>query len=183
MKNIIELRPFEYKDEEFLINLRLLKQLFSDTCGNSYYMSPEHSKRLLEENLLNNNNQIYLIIELVEENKPIGYLSLKNIDHINKKVEWGGIVIDPEYSGKGYATIAADLIIKFVFEQWNMNRVYGYWLERNKPSLRMAEKLGFVKEGLLRDYVFKDNSYQNAYICSLVKRDYHNKLRTNNGNR
>jgi len=166
------LRAFENEDEDFLIKLRRNKDLFRYTCGNYYFMSSEHSKKLFHDNIISNSNQLYLLICLCENNTPIGYLSIDHIDHINKKLQWGGIVIDPAFSGNGYATMAANLMIKYAFEELNINRVYGYWLQENIASLKVSEKLGFKKEGLLRDHVFKENRYHNVYICSLLKIDY-----------
>lgn len=174
----IYLRAFEIEDEQFLVKLRRNKDLFRYTCGNTYFISSEHSKKMLHDNIFNNQNQIYLLICLYENDTPIGYLSLNSIDHVNKKIQWGGIVIDPQHSGNGYATMAAKIMLKYVFEELNMNRIYGYWLQENIPSLKMSENLGFKVEGLLRDYVFKGNKYCNAYICSLLKKDYYE----NNGN-
>jgi [ribosomal protein S5]-alanine N-acetyltransferase len=37
---------------------------------------------------------------------------------------------------------------------------------KNKPSLIVAEKSGFNKEGLLRKKIFRDNKYHDAYIFS-----------------
>ena len=81
----VYLRAFEYEDEEFLINLRKNKGLFQYTCGNTYFMSTEHSKKLLRDNIIDNRNQIYVLICLLENEEPIGYLSLTDIDHMNKK--------------------------------------------------------------------------------------------------
>jgi RimJ/RimL family protein N-acetyltransferase len=174
----VYLRAFEKNDEDFLIALRSTKDLFRYTGGNTYFASSEHSKKLLQDNIINNQEQLYLLICLCENNLPIGYLSIINIDHLNKKTQWGGIIIDPKVSGNGYATLAAQKMIKYVFEELNMNRIYGYWLEDNLASLRMAEKLGFQVEGILREHVFKENKYQNLYVCSLLKKDYSK----NNGN-
>lgn len=171
-ENEVYLRAFEYTDEDFLIELRLNKELFRYTCGNTYFMSTEHSKKLLSDNIFSNQNQLYLLICLYQDEIPIGYLSIDSIDHVNKKVQWGGIVIDPQYTGKGYGTMASKLMIKFVFEELNMNRIYGYWMEENSASLKMSEKLGFKIEGILREHVFKWNKYHSVYICSLLKKDY-----------
>ncbi len=170
------LRAFELEDEAFLINLRKNENLFDYTCDNTCFMSTQFSKKLLHDHLFCNFEDLYLVIVLKNEDTPIGYLSLKNIDQLNKKAEWSGIVIDPHYSGKGYATAAAKLFLKFVFEEWNMNRIYGYWLEENAASLKMAKKTGFKVEGLLKENVFKNNRYHNVYICSLLKKEYYENI-------
>lgn len=166
------LRAFEYSDLEFVNKLRNSEDLYKHTCGNKYYISSEYDKKWIEDKIFNNTKQIYLVICLIDNNSQIGYLSLNDIDHINKKAQWGGIIIDSKYSNKGYATESANLLLNYAFEELNINRIYGYWLESNVPSLRVGEKLGFTKEGLMRDYVFKQNRFHNAYICSLLRKDY-----------
>lgn len=171
--NKLYLRAFELEDEGFLIKLRRTKDLFRYTCGNTYFMSSEHSKKMLNENLISNKNHLYLVICLSENDLPIGYLNVAEIDHVNKRIEWGGIVIDPQFSNKGYATMAAHLLLTFIFEELNMNRVYGSWLEENVSSLKMSKKLGFQTEGILKEHVYKNNSYHNVIVCSMLKKDYY----------
>ena len=151
------LRAFEMEDEAKLISIREKSDAFNLTTGNKYYSSKEHSKKLLSENLFSDGKSLYLMICLVKNDLPIGYISIINIDQINKKAQWGGIIIDYSYSGQGYATLSGRKMLEYAFEELNMNKIYGYWLDSNKSSLRIGEKLGFVEEGYIRDYVFKSN--------------------------
>lgn len=172
----VYLRGFENDDEDFLVQLRRNANLFRYTCGNTYFLTSDHSKKLLHDNLNTNQKSLYLMIVLSDNDTPIGYLSLNDIDHTNKKAQWSGIVIDPQFSGKGYASMAAKLMVKYVFDELNINRVYGYWLEENIASLKMSEKVGFKKEGLLREHVFKEGKYHNVFICSMLKTEYYAKI-------
>src|SRR3954468_11809410 len=88
------LRAFEYSDLEFVNKLRNRDDLYKHTCGNKYYISSEYDKKWIEDKIFNNTTQIYLVICLIDNNSPIGYLSLNDIDHINKKAQWGGIIVD-----------------------------------------------------------------------------------------
>src|SRR5665648_394575 len=98
LEKIIYLRAFEMEDEDFLIRIRKEEDVFSLTAGNKYFASKEHSKKLLEDNLFSKGDKLYLMICLNETKLPIGYISIIDIDHINKKVQWGGIIIDSSYS-------------------------------------------------------------------------------------
>lgn len=170
--NNVYLRAFEFEDLSVLNKLRNNDKIYSFTCGNKYFISSEYDRKWIEDKIFNNKTQLYLGICLVENHKLIGYLSIINIDLQNRKSEWGGIIIDLESSNKGYATAAANLMLMHVFTELNMNRFSGYWLEENKPSLRMAEKLGFVKEGVLRDFIFKKNKYHNAILLSILRSEF-----------
>jgi len=168
----VYLRAFEFSDLQTLNKLRNNAEIYSFTAGNKYFISSEYDMKWIEDKIFNNKQQLYLGICLAQNKQLIGYLSIINIDFQNRKAEWGGILIDPEHINNGYATEAAKLMINHVFAELNINRFYGFWLEENNASLRMAEKLGFKKEGVIRDFVFKKNSYHNALLLSILKSEY-----------
>ena len=175
MENRIFLRAFELNDVEKLNVLRNDNEAFLHNGGNKYFISLEYDRKWIEDKMLNNQNQIYLAICLTTTNELIGYLGINEIDYRNRKAQWAGINIDKEYSNKGFATETAILMLKFAFEELGLNRFYGYWLDSNKPSIRMAEKVGFIIEGLVRGFVFKKNQFQNAYLMSILKEEYNSK--------
>lgn len=170
MKDEIKLRALEYSDLDLINEIRNDDQNYEFTGGNKYYISKEYDKKWIENKIFQNQNQVYLTI--LFNNNPIGYLGVIDIDYRNRKVKWAGINIHKSYTGKGYGTIAANLLLKFVFEELNMNKFYGYWLEDNLASIKMAEKIGFKKEGFEKDYVFKCNKYHNVYMMSIFYDDY-----------
>lgn len=172
MDHRLYLRAFEYSDLDLFNKLRNDEEAYQFTGGNKYYISKEYDRKWIEDKIFNNQKQIYLAICLKSANEVIGYLSIIEIDHWNKKAKWGGIIIDSQYYNKGFATEASGLMLRFVFEELGINRFWGYWIESNLPSLRMAEKLGFVKEGLLVDSVYKKNSYQNVCILRMLRKEY-----------
>lgn len=178
MANRLFLRAFEVTDLEKLNELRNDDNLFTHTGGNKFYISKEYDKKWIEDKIFNNQHQIYLAICIKEEELDvlIGYLGINEIDFRNSKAQWAGINIFENYSGKGFATEAAKLMLKFSFEELGINRFYGFWLESNKASINMAKKLGFVNEGVVRDFVFKKNKFHNAYLMSILKKEYNSGL-------
>ena len=50
--------------------------------------------------------------------------------------------------------------------------IYLYIKEGNKASVRIAEKLGFHNDGLIREYVYKQNHFHNVHIFTLLKSEY-----------
>ncbi len=178
MKNMIKLRAFELYDLDTINSVRNDDESFSKTGGNKFYISKEWDRKWIEDKIFNNQNQIYLAVCFKES--IIGYLGMINIDFRNRKAEWAGINIHRDYIGKGYGSEAAELMIRFAFEELNLNKLYGYWLVSNMSSLRMAEKLGFVQEGIIKDFVFKRNEYHTAKLLSLSRSDYINKFALKN---
>jgi RimJ/RimL family protein N-acetyltransferase len=62
--------------------------------------------------------------------------------------------------GKGYGTEAVKLLLKFAFNDLNLNKVYLKVFQNNERAIKCYLKAGFVKEGLLRKESFIDGSYQ-----------------------
>lgn len=172
MDNKLYLRAFEFEDLQFLNKLRNDEETFQYTCGNKYYISSVWDRRWIEDKIFNNNDQFYLMFCTKGDQRQVGYIALTNIDHINKKAEFGAISIDKEHSGKGYGTEATRLLAKHAFEELGLNMAYAYCKEDSKASLKILEKIGFKIDGLIRDYVFKQNKFHNVYICTMLKSDY-----------
>lgn len=167
------LRAFEVEYYKTINAWRQDPEIFDKTGGNVLFISSERDKKWIEEKILNSENNLYLAICLNETNELIGYSSIINIDWRNRNAEWGGIVIGNKnlWNG-GYATEAADLMLRYVFFEMGLHRFYGHWLESHTASIRMGEKLGFKKEGRLRDSVFKHNQFHDQIIMALFKKEF-----------
>ena len=76
--------------------------------------------------------------------------------------------------GKGYATEAVGAIVDYVFSQAfnrEINRIQALTIPENVASEKVLTKLGFVEEGLLRQYGFWKNTYHNMNSFSLLASD------------
>jgi [ribosomal protein S5]-alanine N-acetyltransferase len=175
MENKIYLRAFEYSDLSFLNSIRNDDILFQTTTGNKYYVSSEYDKKWVEDKIFNNYHQLYLVICCKNSNEPVGYTSANNIDYINRKAEWGGMLISSKHINGGFGTEACHLFIDHLFGELGMNMIYAFVKENNKASNRLSEKFGFTKDGVIRDFVYKQNSYHNVSIYTLLKSEYDNR--------
>ncbi|KAB3537291.1 GNAT family N-acetyltransferase [Alkaliphilus pronyensis] len=79
-----------------------------------------------------------------------------------KQIEWG----------KGYATEAVAAIIDYGFNVMNINRIEAAITPGNDASVRVLEKLNFVKEGLLRERDLMKGKLEDGIIMSMLKREY-----------
>lgn len=168
----IFLRGLNYNDSEYFYKWFLDPEIQGLTSGNFFYPSKEYIHKWIEDKIFNS-KEIYLGICLLETNELIGYLSVNNIDHRNRKAEWGGLVVgNKNYWGSGYATEAAGLMLNYVFNELNINLFWAFWVEEHISSIRMGEKLGFKKVGVLPQSVFKGGKYYNQLIMYITKEDY-----------
>jgi len=84
-----------------------------------------------------------------------------------------GIAIgDKSFWNKGCGTEAMGLLLRHGFDTLNLNRVFLRVHEPNKRAIRAYEKAGFIKEGCLRQAVFKNGSYQDMFIMSVLRSEW-----------
>jgi len=95
------------------------------------------------------------------------------INQLNRVHHFGnlGYWVRSSKTGRGVATMAARLTAWFAFEELKLSRVEFIIQPENKGSIRVAEKVGAQKEGLLRNRVDIRGSIKDALVFSLIPRD------------
>jgi len=108
--------------------------------------------------------------------KPVGLIGLLNIDQINKKAEFYICVGEGEYKRRGVAYTATKLLLDIAYNELNLNKVYLYiYIEvDNISAQKLFEKVGFKKEGLLKEDLIYNNRKVDRFIYGLLARDYKN---------
>ena len=166
-------RAFELADAKFVNDLRKIDEFENQIGGNKRFVSSARDAKWLESLIFNDyQDKLYVAICEKESKNIIGYTSVSDIDHVNKSCFWSGIKIHPHFNGKGYGTKTVLLILKFVFEELNMERCTGQCLEEHIVAKKLMEKVGFKVEALQRHSVFKNGKYHNQFILSILKEEY-----------
>ena len=114
---------------------------------------------------------MYWFVRLKEDSKLLGSAALVNINQNRKSAEMG-YGIDPNYWGKGYVLLLQNALIRYTFESLGLNRLHGITMVNNERTISSIYAAGFKKEGILRDYFFKDNRFINGLKYSMLKTDY-----------
>ncbi|MCU7618709.1 GNAT family N-acetyltransferase [Chryseobacterium sp. PBS4-4] len=173
MEISIFFRAFELGDAEFVSDLRKINEFENLIGGNKRFVSSSRDQKWIESLIYNDyQDKFYLAVCEKESKNIIGYTSVSDIDHINKACFWSGIKIHPDFNGKGYGTQVVLLILKFIFEELNMERCTGQCLEEHIVAKKLMEKVGFQVEALQRHSVFKNGKYHNQFILSILKDEY-----------
>ena len=94
--------------------------------------------------------RVFTIVENATSS-PVGFLGLSRIDHRDGHAEIG-YFIAREHWGRGYATEAVGLALRYAFEWLNLRKVYARVYEPNVASIRVLEKNGFELAGRLRKH-------------------------------
>lgn len=155
----------------------VFKNYASSDAVTKYMTWDTHSSIDVTENYLESvvknykNNKFFdWAIELKSKNIVVGSIGAKNLNEEISKIEVG-YCIGEEWWNQGIVTEALQRIIKFFFEEININRVEAYHDIRNTASGRVMQKSGMQFEGTLRQaYKFK-SGVADAHIYSILKSD------------
>lgn len=80
-----------------------------------------------------------------------------------------GYELHPEYWRKGYATEAVSEVISYGFKELDLTRIGAIVFIENKASNELLTKLGFQKEGVLRNYMYQNGVPYDTYVYSLLR--------------
>jgi len=105
------------------------------------------------------------------DNKLIGVIGIVDIDWQDKKTEIG-YWIDSKYQGKGIITKSCKVIIDYAFNKLKLNKVEIHCAENNKKSQGIPKRLGFTKEGVLREAQYLYGEFVNLVIYGLLAREW-----------
>lgn len=114
--------------------------------------------------------EIFWAIDLTATNETIGTCCLFNADLVSKRAEIGFGLHRP-FWGRGYMTEAARAAVDCAFDLLRLHRLEAEIDPRNTPSARVLERLGFVKEGLLRERWIIDDEISDGAIYGLLRTD------------
>ena len=101
--------------------------------------------------------------------ESVGVCGFTSIDRHNRNAEFS-LYISPTYQGKGFGELALRTLVRHGFEDWGFERIWGEVFEDN-PAMKMFERVGFVKEGVLRKSYFRKGRFINSTIISMLKDD------------
>jgi RimJ/RimL family protein N-acetyltransferase len=93
---------------------------------------------------------------LNDNNLLIGYVFLKNIEWNNRSAQLEVAIAERDFVNLGLGSEVAQLILDYVFNELNLNRIESCVMSNNIGAIRMFEKAGFSIEGVGREAVFRD---------------------------
>lgn len=107
-----------------------------------------------------------------KEGRPIGNIGLVGMDLRNRKTEVGIMIGEKDMWSQGYGSDAMVVLLRYLFDEMDINRVGLYVDVGNHRALRSYEKCGFSREGVVRQYRFKDGRYLDSVQMSILQQDW-----------
>lgn len=164
----IYFRKLEKEDVSLLYRWQNDVEVFSNMSDSLNLYSVEDTEKFYN-NIKDEKN--FIIVEK-KSNKEIGRIALLNENYQQRNAEIIILIGEKDYWGKGYGKEAFHLLLNYVFMELNLHRVSLKVFSFNEKAIKMYEKLGFQKEGILRETLYRTGRWHDTYIMSLLKREY-----------
>jgi len=137
----------------------------------SFSLAPEERwfEGLLER--LERQEIVILAIETLD-GVHIGSVGLNTIDWKNRNAELGIAIGEKEYWDQGYGADAIRTLLGLAFREMNLHHVFLRVDADNARGVRCYEKVGFRREGTLREVVFQEGAYHDQYIMGILAAEF-----------
>jgi ribosomal-protein-alanine N-acetyltransferase len=110
-------------------------------------------------------------IALRSADQLIGSITLFNLDFIHRRAEIG-YALAREHWGHGYMNEALMVLLKYAFDTLELHRIEADVDPRNTASIKTVERLGFQREGYLRERWQINGEIQDAFFYGLLKQEW-----------
>lgn len=116
--------------------------------------TPEHARDFiaLQRRRAHDGTGIPLAIAEEHTGRAVGWIGVNRPDERNRRADLGYWVL-PAPRGRGYAGRAVALFVPWVLDALGLARLEAVIAPENQMSQRVAERHGFVLEGVLRSYM------------------------------
>jgi ribosomal-protein-alanine N-acetyltransferase len=82
-----------------------------------------------------------------------------------------GYELHPDFWGNGYLTEALKAVVDFGFREIDINRIEAEVMQGNIASERLLTKIGFTREGILRQWMYWNENQYDMTMFSLLQSD------------
>ena len=107
-----------------------------------------------------------------ETGQLIGSTGLDQIDFQNQSASFGIMIGEKSEWGKGYGTEATALVVQYAFGELHLNRVQLHVYEYNLRGIRVYEKVGFRREGALRQEHVYDGRFWDTVVMAILREEW-----------
>ncbi|WP_304943306.1 GNAT family N-acetyltransferase [Vallitalea guaymasensis] len=168
----IRLREYRKSDAEVAQNYINDKELKKNlNPGIPYPYTLQDEEKWFESNTALKDTYSFAI-ETLGDNVYIGGCGINQVDWKNSNVEIGIFIGNKEYWNKGYGTDAMNVLIRFIFNEMNINKIKLNVYSFNKRALKCYEKCGFKTEGVLRKELYREGNYHDIIVMGLLKEEF-----------
>lgn len=177
----LRLRPFDDGDADALFALQ------SNAYVLRYWDSPPWTDRDRVQEFLDRSRHLpedgsgaRLAVDSLVDGTFLGWCSLTGWNQDFRSAGLG-FCFTQEAWGQGYATETARAVLQWAYAALDLNRVQAEADTRNAACARVLEKVGFVREGTLRQDCIVNGDMSDSWVYGLLRSDWEASVSVANG--
>lgn len=124
------------------------------------------------QSLATKEDRVDLAIVRLETDTLIGEVVINMLNTIDRSANLRIALGPAPHRGLGFGTEAILLITTWAFEALPLHRLSLEVFEFNPRAAHVYEKVGFVREGVLRQCLFWEGAYYDAIVMSILKPEH-----------
>jgi RimJ/RimL family protein N-acetyltransferase len=113
-------------------------------------------------------SSVHFAICLKSGDRHIGNTGLQEISRDNRSATFGIFIGDPANWGRGFGTQTTYAVCRFGFDEMNLWKIRLKVYPFNDRGIKVYEKLGFVREGVHRQELYRDGKYHDVISMGLL---------------
>lgn len=110
------------------------------------------------------------------DNELCGGITVELMSDVNRITGEIGYWLAEPFWRRGIATQAVNLVTGYAFKNLSLLRVQAWVYHKNTASMRVLEKAGYTKEGVLRNAVIKNGVVMDKHMYAILKEEYKERL-------
>lgn len=173
----VTLRAVDYRDMDFMRKMLNDPEIERLVVGWSFPVSSAEQEKWFAVAMQDKKNQRFVIE--TPNNDEVGISVLSDIDWKNRMATTGIKLANGRDRKKGIGTDVTMAVMRYAFDELNLNRLTTTWLEDNIPSQKLHLKCGYCVEGCIRDYVYKNGQYKNLIVAGILRDEYYQMIEKN----
>ncbi|EOO35853.1 aminoglycoside N6'-acetyltransferase [Bacillus cereus VD133] len=169
-KEVIKLESFKKSDFKQLINWINSEEFLIQWSGNAFTFPLDEQQ--LEKYIESANTLAFKVVD-EETSDVIGHISLGQIDNINKSARIGKVLVgNTKMRGRSIGKHMMKAVLHIAFDELKLHRVTLGVYDFNTSAISCYEKIGFVKEDLLRESKRVGETYWNLWEMSMLEYEW-----------
>lgn len=169
---LVPIRP-EEKDEFY--------KLVTESYGSKFWYDEERKTKRTKEDFFRDWNEGYFdsnspergqCFWIIANKERIGQINYNKVDLKNKKIELDIIIGAEKNMGKGYGSDALKTLIKYLFDNFDINKVWISARTNNPRAIAAYKKVGFKKECVLHKKDYFEGKFVDCVRFGILKKEF-----------
>ena len=160
----IQLSPFDHSDKDLFIELSMSTQMMEHVYTPCTYDEAKGAFEAKSQPWSETSDSWFTLgITELATGEKLGSIGIKIVNH-EAKIGEVGFMMKPSAQGKGFASEALTLLKEYAFAELELNKLTAICSVNNVGSYKLLEKLGFSREGCLRQNTLINNKLVDDYL-------------------